>query len=952
MMKKLSLLSLFTLLPASYYFGQTTAYGYLKDANGNPLEHVEVDIKGATKGVKTDKIGYFQFIDLKEGNYQIVLSRPNFETKTLEFEVKDEKRLDLGTVTLYSNILGLEQGLTILDSSDEEGSGQSSTVGLLQSSRDVFSRIASFDLGFYWFRPRGIDGRKSQTFLNGAPMGKADDGNVNFNNWGGLNEITRYPEIAVNHSPSEYAFGGADGVVYKNTKASEYRKGFQFTQSFTNRNYRNRTSLRYSSGMGKSGWAFTIMGARRWAKEGIYEGTFYDAYGAYMGIEKRINSNRTLTLNVFASPSKRATSSPNTQEVYNYRGIFYNSYWGWHNGEKRSERVRENFMPIIQLQDFWKISDKTTLWTSVSYQFGKDKASRLDWQQTPNPSPTYYRNLPSYLADLDPTATIIPESGPLSTNQMAYQEMLNHWKNGNQQYTQLNWDLLYARNRQQPVGTYYGATGRRALYYLVNDVNDDKIWNVNTHLVHNFNDVTKFILNIGYQNYYSNQYREVKDLLGADFVLNRDHFAATNPRANGELYNVGEANVAKKVGDKMTYDYIFRRQEVRLNPALRFSTGAWDVFLSGQADYSISSREGLFRHYLYPNAYGKGKEYTFWNFGMKGQITRRINGRNFIVYNGGVFSVAPVLDNLFINPRLNGSVVPNIKSTFFVANDLSYVLNAPKAKIRLTGYWVDTQNGTNTSRFFADGINIETINEQGEVTPTQSAFVTQVLTDVQKRNIGLELGVSYKLTPSLEFQGLANLGQYTYRNNPNVYFAADAMGATDNGSSFVELGKAYLKNYRQGGTPQQAFSAGLRYSSPKFWWIGANWNYLANNYLDPSAIIRTERFIQNGNIGTPYAGANEETLRRLLAQRQLPSAHFLNINAGKSWLLGKYYFLISATVNNVLNNTNFITGGFEQIRNANLPSFQQESERQHPLFAPKYWYGQGRSYFINLQFRF
>lgn len=60
---------------------------------------------------------------------------------------------------------------------------------------------------------------------------------------------------------------------------------------------------------------------------------------------------------------------------------------------------------------------------------------------------------------------------------------------------------------------------------MVDDVNDDKIWNVGTHLAHQLNDKTRFILNVSYQNYRSDQYREVKDLLGADFALNIDPFA-------------------------------------------------------------------------------------------------------------------------------------------------------------------------------------------------------------------------------------------------------------------------------------------------------------------------------------------------------------------------------------------------------------------------------------------
>ncbi|WP_449399828.1 carboxypeptidase regulatory-like domain-containing protein [Chryseobacterium wanjuense] len=715
MIKKLSLVSLFTLLPASYYFAQTTVFAYLKDADGKPVERAEVDLKGNDNDVTADKIGYFQFVDLQPGHYQIVITKPNYETKVMEFDVANEKKKDLGTITLYSTLTSADQGLAIIDSDgddEDSNSGQASTVGLLQSSQDVFSRIAAFDLGFYWFRPRGIDGRFGETMLNGVSMIKSDNGNVDFGNWGGLNEITRYPEISANHSPSEYAFGGNSSVVYKNTKASEYRKGFQFTQSLTNRNYRNRTSLRYSSGMSKKGWAFTVMGARRWADEGIQEGTFYDAYGAYLGIEKKFNDKHSMTFNFIGAPYRRSTSSPSTQEVYDYRGVHYNSYWGYQDGEQRSERVRKGFQPIFQIQDFWKINKNSSLWTSLSYQFGKDKGSRLDWQNVQNPSPTYYRNLPSYYDSLDPNASVVNPDGTMTTAQDAFQTSLAGWTSGDPNVTQLNWDRLYRRNMQQPADTYYGQFGKRALYYLVNDVSDDKIWNAATHFVHNFNDTTKFLLNVSYQNYRSEQYREVNDLLGADFVLNRDPFAATNQPGKSGLFNEGEENVTKKVGDKMTYDYIFRRQEVKVNPGVKFTTGAFDVFVSAMAGYSTSSREGLFKHYLYQDSYGKGADYNYWNYGLKGQVIYRLNGRNFFVYNGAYYSQAPYLEDLFINPRVNGSVAPNVKNMVVNANDLSYVISTPFLKLRLTGYLVDTENETTVQRFFADGIQLSNSDDQ------------------------------------------------------------------------------------------------------------------------------------------------------------------------------------------------------------------------------------------------
>ncbi len=954
MIKKLSLISLFTLLPASFYFAQTTVYAYVKDANGAPVENAEIDLKGSGSEVIADKIGYFQFVDLTAGRYQIVVTKPNFETKVLEFNISDEKRKDLGVVTLYSTLTGVDQGLVILENSgDEENSSQSSTVGLLQSSQDVFSRIAAFDLGAYWFRPRGIDGRTGETMMNGVSMVKADNGNVDFSNWGGLNEITRYPEIAANHAPSEYAFGGASSVIYKNTNASEYRKGVQATYSLTNRNYRNRASVRYSSGMNKNGWAFTAMGARRWAQEGIQEGTFYDAYGAFLGVEKKINDAHSLSLSAFASPYRRSTASPSTQEVYDYRGVHYNSYWGWQDGKKRSERVREGFQPIIQLQDFWKINKRSSLRTAISYQFGKDKSARLDWQNVPNPSPSYYRYLPSYYDSLDPDAsvTVGPEQTP-TTAQDAYATSLAGWRNGDPAFTQIDWDALYRRNRNQTPAEYYGQTGKRALYFQVSDVSDDKIFNAGTHYTYDFDDTTRLLLNVSYQNYRSELYREVKDLLGADFALNRDPFAATNQPGKSGLYNEGETNVTKRVGDKINYNYIFGRQEVKVNPGLKFQTGAFDVFVSGLAGYSTSYREGLYDHYLYDDSLGKSADYNFWTFGLKGQVVYKLNGRNFLVYNGAYFSQAPFLEDLFINPRVNSSVAPNIRTTVVNANDLSYVISSPFFKMRLTGFLVDTQNDTNVQRFFADGIQIQTTGADGTVGNVQSAFVTQTMSNVDKRNMGGELGIDVKITPTLSAQGLASYGQYTYRNDPNVYFASDAAGTFENGKSYLDLGKAYLNGSRQGGTPQQGYSLGLRYNSPKYWWLGANWNYLDDNFLDPSPLLRTERFVQNPVTGAPYAGLDESELRRVLQPTQLPSAFFFNANAGKSWRFGPYYVLLTASVNNIFDNTRYITGGFEQTRRVTFPGYVEENNREFPLFGPKYFYTQGRSYFVNLQFRF
>ncbi len=373
------------------------------------------------------------------------------------------------------------------------------------------------------------------------------------------------------------------------------------------------------------------------------------------------------------------------------------------------------------------------MWTTVSYQFGKEYSSRLDWYRANNPSPTYYRNLPSYWLNFDNPA-------PSQAENIGFWR--DKWTNNDENYTQINWDNLYRANRSDNLyRPEFG--GRRAAYYLVDDVKDDKVWNASTHYTYNFSDTSRFILNLSYQNYRSEQYREVNDLLGADFALNMDPFASnlTGDSVWGQ-FNTQEskADVAKREGDRIGYNYIFRRQEVKVNPAFKFATGKFDVFVSGFFGYTNNSREGKFQHYLYPSSYGKGEDKNFWNAGIKGQVTYKINGRNFLVYNGAYFSQSPFLNDIYFNTRVSGVTTPGIKNVVIDANDLSYVISTPVVKVRLTGYLVNTQNETSVQRYFAQGVKLSTLNENGDQAPVQDgAFITQVLAGANKRNMGLNL---------------------------------------------------------------------------------------------------------------------------------------------------------------------------------------------------------------------
>ena len=66
--------------------------------------------------------------------------------------------------------------------------------------------------------------------------------------------------------------------------------------------------------------------------------------------------------------------------------------------------------------------------------------------------------------------------------------------------------------------------------------------------------------------------------------------------------------------------------------------------------------------------------------------------------------------------------------------------------MRLTGYITNSQNDTEIQRYFADGISFNTLDAQGqEIEGDNRAMVTQVLSNVNKRNMGVEMGIQVKL---------------------------------------------------------------------------------------------------------------------------------------------------------------------------------------------------------------
>ncbi|UPZ16908.1 TonB-dependent receptor [Flavobacterium humidisoli] len=914
---------------------EITVTGIVIDARTqNPLESVVVTIQNTAVMQLTSKTGKFELHIFPKKEQLLLLRSQGYKDFLLKVRSNSGQDINLGILQLedtYSDeVPGALITLSENDFSDDNSSSEM-TSGLLQSSRDAFMQASAFNWGQARFRIRGLDSENAITMLNGIPMNKIYDGRPQWSNWGGLNNVLRNQEFSVGTAASNYTFGGVLGTQQIFTRASLYRKGTSLTFSGSNTTYLWRAIGTYASGMNASGWAFVVSAGKRWADEGYFEGTNFDANSFFLSVEKKLNKRNSINFTGFYTPNSRGKNSANTAEVTNLMGEKYNSYWGFQNGEKRNARIKNVEEPLFMVNHYFKMDDKTNLNSAIMYQFGKVGNSNIDYQNADSPDPVYYKKMPSYFSSL-----YAKDQGEFSGEFTPDYENAEKNKTAFLANPQINWDEMYFANQKIGQNGYVPAQSH---YVLYEDRTDDRTLAVNSNLNTQITPNISFDGGLTFKKLKSHNFQYLLDLLGGAYFEDIDPFYKGNLSQSDLLHP--NRQVGK--GDVYGYNYNLRASTLDVFAQFKFNYNKTEFFLAQSYSVSDYQREGLYQNGLYPTtSLGKSAKVNFENFGFKGGFTYKISGKQLLFFNAAHFTRAPSLRNVFSNSRLNNTIVDGIESENISSAEANYVYHFAKLKLRLTVYYSLIKNTSKTSYFYAEGIF-----DNGSGYDSANAFVSQTLTNLDKKNTGAELSFEYQIWPTLKTTLSAAFGNYVYNSNPNVIITNDANKAKDGAQSVFDFGSAYLKNYKQPGTPQQAYSFGLEYRDPKFWWLAANINYLAESYIDVSPISRTSQFYINPANSFPFPEATPERGNELLRQEKFDPVSLLNISGGKSWRIRKKYIGLFASVNNVFNSI-YKTGGFEQARNANFRALNQDISSGSPSFGPKYYYGYGRTYFLNL----
>jgi len=823
--------------------------------------------------------------------------------------------------------------ITDEDLSQDNGTDESIS-SLLQASKDIFVSTAGYTFGPTRFRIRGYDSKNSSVTMNGILMNDVETGRTYWSRWGGLNNAIRNKEILFGLQATPYIFAGVGGLTNIDTRASHFRKGTYLTYSLANVSYRQRIMASYATGMLDNGWAFSFSGSRRWANEGYVEGTFYDAFGYFFAAEKKINDKHSMNLTVFGAPTIKGRSSISTQEVYDLtNNSYYNSYWGYQNGVKRNARISNYHQPSILLNHYWKIKDNLKLTSGIGYTFGRGGSTALNWYDATHPSeignyltdidlgyndprPDYYRYLPSYYAE---------------TNTDMYYQLTNLWET-DESIRQLNWDYFYFANKKNlfTVNNSDGIsgnniTGNRSKYIVEERRNDQNRLDFTSVLKHTINDHIELTGGINAVIYKGAHYKVINDLLGGDFWVDIDQFAERDYSDEFIIQNdTAHPNRIVKTGERFGYDYIANVNKYSDWLQSTFTYNKVDFYAGLQTSYTQFWRTGNMTNGKFPNnSGGESEKQNFFNYGTKLGLTYKITGRHYLSFNSAYITKAPDFRDAYISPRTRDFVVNNLSSEEIITGDINYYLRFTRLKARITAYYTEFKNQIYNRSFYHDELR---------------TFVNYAMSGVNKLNTGIETGIEANVTPTITLSGVVSKGDYIYNSRPKVTITQD-----NSADLLAEDRIVYLKNYKVGGFPQTAASIGFKYRAPKFWFVGVNANYFDDIYIDINPDRRTAEAMQGSDADMQGIITTDPQWDEILKQEQLDPGFTLNLYGGKSWKLKGYYIYLNVSINNILNNTDLATGGFEQLR------FDRNNINKFPS---KYFYLYGRTYFINLSCRF
>lgn len=816
-----------------------------------------------------------------------------------------------------------ESAFTFTEAQLGEDDDMSQNVSIINSNSNIYASEVGYLFSPMRFRYRAFDQRYNDIYINGTPINDMESGQFRYSWVGGLNQQTRNMESSLPFESNTFSMPAMGGSNNYNFRPAAMPAGHRITLSGANRNYMLRGMYTFNTGLSDKGWAFSGNVTYRWANEGYVEGTFYNSLSYFLGVQKVFGDGaHSLSLVTWGNPTERASQGAGTDEMYwlaNDR--FYNPYWGYQNGKKRNSRVVHDYSPSVLLTWDWNISDDAKLTTSLFGKYTMYESTKLNYNNSSNPHPSYWKNMPSSYYDVwDPDNTPNRTPQALADWNRAYE----YWT-ASKANRQINWDQLYYANRQAT------KQGQDAMYYIQAKHNDALTFTLASTFNKQLGKDKQLNIGIIGATNKGMHYQTMEDMLGATSYHNINTYAlGTYDRNSDEIqYDLNNRNGIVGKGDRFGYDYNLLVNNAKLWSSYSENFGIVHYTIAAKLGYTSMQRDGKMRNGLAANnSFGKSKTAEFIDGGFKVGSNFNLGRGNTLTLGMGYEQRAPQARTAFASPEINNDFVTNLKNEQVFSAELGYQLQTSWLHANINAYYSYLYNVTDWQNYYFDDIN---------------SFSYVSLTGIQKEYYGVEAGLRFKVTSAFDINLIGTINDAKIINNSKVRY----MNST---SALYTDDIVYNKGMRDSGTPLTAASLGLSYHSGG-WYIDLSCNYYDRIYLSYSPSYRygetlDTRHSITGDIYIDENNVNPEAVE----QAKGHGGFMLDGSIGRSIYLKRGMLSINLMVTNILNNQNLCTGGYEQSRSDYTNSGNIRAYRFSK--NPMKFYAYGTNGMLNITYRF
>ena len=809
-----------------------------------------------------------------------------------------------------------EQAFTFTEAQLGDDDDMSQNITIISSNNNIYASKVGYQFSAVRFRYRAFNQKYNDVYINGIAANDMESGQFRYSLVGGLNQQTKNVEFALPFESNNFAMAGMAGSNNYNFRPAQMPAGNRITLSGANRNYTVRAMYTYNSGINDKGWAYSANVTYRWADRGYVEGTFYNSLSYFLGAEKVINDQHSLSVVTWGNPTERASQGASTDEMYwlaNDR--FYNPNWGYQNGKKRNSRIIHDWAPSALLTWDWNIDHSAKLTTTLFGKYAMYSSSRLNYNNSTNPTPDYYSLMPSYNYNVwDPTDTDNRTASGLEAWQASYDYLSASKAN-----RQINWDQLYFSNKA------VSAQGGDAMYYLQAYHDDQLTISLASSLNKQLSKTQK--LNAGF-NLSTNKgmhYQTMEDLLGASTFHNVNTYVVGTYLSSDmqAMYDADHPNKEIKVGDRFAYDYNIFVNRMNLWATYAENFGPLHYFLSGRIGGETLQREGMMRNGLaLNNSLGKSKTASFLDGG--GKFGAMLNMGKGVTLMGGIGyeKKAPVARSAFAAPQMNNDFVRDLRNEDVFSSELGLQLETSWVHANLNAYYSRLGHVAEYSMYYDD---------------SQNSFSYVSINGIKKVYYGLELGLNFKVSSTFNIKALGALTEAKYINDADVAYVK-----SQDGKSYNDV--VLSRGMHEGCTPLSAASLDLNYHSGG-WFIDLIGNYYDRIYLYYTPVTRyaSENLLRD-DLGNDSYNRYD--------QAKGDGGFMLDASIGRSIYLKRGSLSINLMLTNILNNTKIVTGGMEQNRKDRKNVNDEDMRAYKFQKSPKKFYANGTNGMLIVTYKF